>query len=93
MLISRESTGDRRTVHAHLTAKGRRVVSQAMDRRRRIIDKALQRMPASARRELVRGMAAFAYALGEVSDDAWMLGWPVSERDDTVAVSPGRATR
>ncbi len=79
-LIRREPARDnRRTVCAELTAGGRRLVDQVMNRRRRLIDDALAPMPAGAQRRLAWALAELAEALGEVSADAWTLGWPVEQ--------------
>lgn len=77
-LIRRAPARDnRRTVCAELTTGGRRLVDHVMNRRRRLVDDALARMPADAQRRLARALAELAEALGEVSADAWMLGWPI----------------
>lgn len=81
-LIRRRPVADnRRSVRAELTARGRALVTQVMDRRRRLIDDALSRMTPEAQRRLGRSLAEFAAAAGEVSDYAWQLGWALQEQD------------
>jgi DNA-binding MarR family transcriptional regulator len=76
------STGNRRNVRANLTRRGRRLVKQVMDHRRQLIDDALARMPVDHQRRLARSLAEFATAAGEVSDDAWRLGWALDGREN-----------
>lgn len=77
-LVRRRTDDDnRRTVLAELTRSGRRVVRQVMDRRRRMIDDALDKMPPAAQRRLAVALREFAVAAGEASDDAWTLGWSI----------------
>ena len=81
-LIRRQAAADnRRIVCAELTRRGRRLVAQAMDRRRELIDETLERMPPAARRRVARSLAEFASAAGEVSDHAWTLGWSLGNTE------------
>jgi DNA-binding MarR family transcriptional regulator len=73
--------GNRRTVEADLAPAGRRLLDQAMDERRRLIDDALSRMSPQAQRRLARALADFADAAGEVWDHAWTLGWAHAGED------------
>jgi DNA-binding MarR family transcriptional regulator len=75
---------NRRLVCAELAPAGRRLVDHVMDRRRALIDDALGRMTPAAQRRLARSLTEFAAAAGQLSRDAWILGWPVDE-NDTVA--------
>jgi DNA-binding MarR family transcriptional regulator len=81
-LIRRHGAADnRRVVCAELTRRGRRLVAQAMDRRRALIDDVLGRMPPAAQRRVARSLAEFAATAGEVSDQAWTLGWSLAGTD------------
>lgn len=75
------AAGNRRTVRAELTALGQKRVDQVMNRRRQLIDAALGRMTPEAQGHLVRGMAEFAEAAGELSDHAWTFGWSIKGPD------------
>lgn len=81
-LISREtSLANRRLVRASLTGGGRNLVARVMEDRRVLIESALAQMTPNARRRFAAGLRAFAVAAGEVSDEAWMLGWSLSDED------------
>jgi len=81
-LINRiQAKGNRRSVRAELSVRGRKVVQQVMARRRRLIDDALCRMSPQAQRRLARGLTEFAEAAGEVSHHAWTLGWSLDEKE------------
>ena len=74
----RENAQDRREVVIELTTRGRRLVDQVTERRRRAIEEIVVAMPVSRRRALVAALRAFAEAADEpqaVSDDAALLGW------------------
>jgi len=75
LIRRRQAERNRRTVEGDLTAAGRRLLEQVMNRRRRLIDEALSQMTPQAQRRLARGMADFADAAGEIWDHAWTLGW------------------
>ena len=77
----RSAEGNRRSVRAELTALGRKRVDQVMSRRRQLIEAALARMTPEAQERLVRSLAEFAEAAGELSDHAWTLGWSIKGRD------------
>src|SRR5437764_1343005 len=82
-LLDRRPTKDnRRSVSATLTRQGRRMVEQVMDRRRRLIGEALADMTPEGQRRLARGLAEFARAAGELSSQAWTLGWSIDQQDD-----------
>ena len=81
LIRRRADDANRRTVLAELTRSGRRLVRQVMDRRRRMIDDALDRMAPASQRRLALALHEFAVAAGEVSDDAWTLGWPIDTPD------------
>ena len=77
-LIGRGTDGrDRRAVRAHLTVEGNRLVDRAMRRRRRELERVLDRMPAEAQRRLARSLAEFARAAEGDYAEAWELGWSV----------------
>jgi hypothetical protein len=52
-----------------------------MARRRRLIDAALARMTPEAQSRLVRSLAEFTEAAGDMSDLAWTFGWSIKQRD------------
>jgi DNA-binding MarR family transcriptional regulator len=72
-----QSRDNRRVVCAELAAAGRRLVDQVMTRRRLLVDEVLVRMTPTARRRLARSLGEFAEVAGELSEHAWVLGWPV----------------
>jgi DNA-binding MarR family transcriptional regulator len=76
-LIQRASGDNRRAVRAELTQRGRHLIDQVMDHRRRLIDDALGRMSEQNQQRLARSLAEFAMAADEVSQDAWRLGWAI----------------
>jgi DNA-binding MarR family transcriptional regulator len=78
-----QSRDNRRIVSAELAAAGRRLVDQVMTRRRHLVDDVLVQMTPTARRRLARSLGEFADVAGELSEHAWMLGWPVNG-DDTI---------
>src|SRR5438309_3757407 len=71
----RSAEGNRRTVRAELTTLGQKRVDQVMSRRRQLVDAALARMAPEAQARLVRSLAEFAAAAGELSDHAWTFWW------------------
>ena len=78
-LIRRHApANDRRTIRVELSAHGRRLVEQVMNRRRSYIDQTLNRMAVESRKRLVESLTEFAAAAGELSDQAWTLGWPIN---------------
>ena len=79
-LIRRGPASDnRRTVSAELTARGKKLVAQVTEGRRRLIAQALGQMEPDGRRRLALGLAEFAEAAGELSDHAWTLGWSIDD--------------
>jgi DNA-binding MarR family transcriptional regulator len=68
--------GNRRSVGVHLTKPGRGLVHRSLTRRRCLLDAAVQRLSPAARDRLSQSLEELTDALGEVSDDAWTLGWP-----------------
>lgn len=78
-----DASHDRRGVRAELTARGHRLVDVVMDHRRRLIDDALARLSPDRQRRLARSLAEFATAVGQTSQDAWLLGWALDRDDDT----------
>lgn len=82
LIARRTDDGDRRAVRVDLTPRGRQLVEELMNRRRRHIDEVLSRMSPEAHRRVARALGEFAPAAGELSDAAWTLGWS----DETLAV-------
>lgn len=76
LLDRRDDPADRRNLQLQLTAEGRRLVDDVMDRRRQAIAAVLERMPALQRTALVPVLATFAEAAGELDEEhLWSLGW------------------
>lgn len=69
------SAESRREVLVGLTADGRALLRAVMARRRREIDKILNRLSTGQRQSLIDALTVFAEAAGEAPDDAWRLGW------------------
>ena len=69
---------DRRAVLVDLTPRGRKLIEQVMQRRRTLIADILGQLPPASQRRLGEALLEFANAAGEISDEAWTLGWPVS---------------
>ena len=79
-LIRRSSAqASRRSVSADLTAKGRRIVSQVMDRRARLIDDVVGKLSPAAQRRLARSLGELAEVADDSSHHAWTLGWPIDQ--------------
>lgn len=76
LLDRRDDPNDRRALNLRLTAEGRQVVAAMMRHRRDSISPMLRALSVRRRRELVRGLEAFAEAGGELADrDLWSMGW------------------
>jgi DNA-binding MarR family transcriptional regulator len=58
----RPSPVSRRELQLHLTAEGKALLAEVRARRERALRTVLDRMPAAARRDLVRGLEAFSSA-------------------------------
>ena len=69
---------DRRAVLVDLTPRGRKLIEQVMQRRRALIADILDHLAPASQRRLADALLEFANAAGEISDEAWTLGWPVS---------------
>jgi DNA-binding MarR family transcriptional regulator len=69
---------DRRAVLVDLTPRGRKLIEQVMQRRRTLIADILDHLPLASQRRLGDALLEFANAAGEISDEAWTLGWPVT---------------
>jgi DNA-binding MarR family transcriptional regulator len=79
-LVRRRAMRDnRRAVQAELTARGHRLVEQTMSHRRRLVDEVLARLSPEQQRRLARSLSEFALAAGEISQDAWRLGWDLGD--------------
>lgn len=77
-LIRRQPVPDnRRTIHAELTAGGRKLVRQVTAQRGRIIDAVLARMAPEAQDRIAQSLGEFTAAAGDLPDVAWTLGWSV----------------
>jgi len=79
LIRRRVDVADRRTVRVHLSARGRRLVERAMERRRVMITEILRGMPTAARIRLAGALAEFASASGDLPEGAWTLGWHVDD--------------
>jgi DNA-binding MarR family transcriptional regulator len=75
-LITRTpSSQSRREVVVRASSRGRALVDNVSERRRREISRILEQLDAPTRRAVSDAFAAFAAAAGELPDDAWKLGW------------------
>lgn len=75
-LITRtHERGDRRSVRVDLSARGRSLVDEVSERRRREITELLRSVPPSSRGELVRALGLLRDAAGEVPEQSWSTGW------------------
>ena len=75
-LVRRSAAPDsRREVILSLTAKGHTLVRKVTDVRRDEIARIVGRVPANLRPAMVTALLTFAEAAGELSDEAWTLGW------------------
>lgn len=79
LIRRRVSSGNRRSVCAELTAKGRRLMERVLEERRRLVDEALAGLSTSSKRRLTAALADLSSALAELSDEAWTLGWHLGE--------------
>jgi DNA-binding MarR family transcriptional regulator len=77
LIVRGPAEDNRRNVRAQLAPAGRRLVDQVMAHRRELIDTVLDRMPVAAQQRVAVAFHDFAVAAGELSDDAWTLGWPI----------------
>lgn len=76
LLDRRDDPADRRNLLLDLTAAGRELVQDVMQRRRDTIAKILDQMTPQQRQQFGAGAAAFAGAGGDVpSHEVWSLGW------------------
>lgn len=66
---------DRREVKLAITALGRKVVSDVIERRRAEVRDLLQAIPVPLRRQLVSSLTLLATAAGEVPELHWGPGW------------------
>ncbi|HET8990515.1 MAG TPA: MarR family transcriptional regulator [Acidimicrobiales bacterium] len=75
-LITRaHERGDRRSVRVALSARGRDLVDEVSERRRREIRELLGSLSSGARGELVRALGRLRDAAGEVPEQSWSTGW------------------
>lgn len=79
---------DRRIILVELSARGRRLIEQVMNRRQRYIDQTLTRMTGESRQRLVVSLTEFLAAAGAFSEQAWTLGWPISHQPDAQQGDP-----
>jgi DNA-binding MarR family transcriptional regulator len=66
---------DRREVKLAITAGGRKVVADVVERRRTEVSDLLGSIPVHARRQLVSSLALLASAAGETPELHWGQGW------------------
>ena len=66
---------DRREVNLEVTAAGRRVVSDVIERRRAEVRNVLEGIPVDARRQLVSSLYVLAAAAGQAPEPHWSPGW------------------
>ena len=66
---------DRREVNLEVTAAGRRVVSDVIERRRAEVRSVLEGIPVDARRQLVDSLYVLAAAAGQAPEPHWSPGW------------------
>jgi len=90
LIVRRPSEEDRRAVRVELTPRGRRLVAQAMERRLRLIDEILERMRPEDAHQLARALTYFTAAAGEISDEAWALGWPINDDREPLSTRSSR---
>jgi len=81
LLRRRVDDRDRRAVRVELTAPGHRLVEQVIRRRNRHVEQILARLSRPAQERLAAALREFADAAGEVSGEAWALGWTLSADD------------
>ena len=81
LLRRRSDEKDRRAIRVQLTAGGRRLVEQVIRRRNSHVEQILDRLPRQAQDRLATALREFADAAGEVSGEAWMLGWTAPHDD------------
>jgi len=75
-LISRRTEReDRRQLRVVLTAKGRSLVGDVTDRRRKEIARITDEIPAAEQAALVHALGRLASAAGEVPEQDWTTGW------------------
>ena len=75
-LVKRAAAPDsRREVILSLTTKGHDLVRRVTDVRRVEIARIVERVPVAQRPTMVAALLTFAEAAGELSDEAWTLGW------------------
>jgi len=75
-LISRRTEReDRRQLRVVLTAKGRSLVGDVTDRRRKEIARITDEIPAAEQAVLVHALGRLASAAGEVPEQDWTTGW------------------
>jgi len=67
--------GNRREQVVALTPAGRQIVNAVTKRRRREIARIVSRIPEREQRVLVRALAIFTDAAGEIPEPAWSFGW------------------
>jgi DNA-binding MarR family transcriptional regulator len=75
-LISRSRDEiDRREVNLEVTASGRKVVADVIERRRAEVRTVLEGIPVEARRPLVDSLYVLAAAAGQSPEPHWSPGW------------------
>jgi DNA-binding MarR family transcriptional regulator len=75
LIIRGSDPDDRRTTRIELTAKGRRLVADVTDRRRREIGRILTAISPVDQVTFATALDRFAAAAGEVPEQDWSTGW------------------
>ena len=75
LIVRRRDVTDRRVVMLSLSASGRRLVERVTRRRRREIEQILGVVDPAEHANLVRALAVFAEAAGELPESDWLRSW------------------
>jgi DNA-binding MarR family transcriptional regulator len=75
LIRRRTEREDRRQLRVVLTAKGRSLVDDVTDRRRKEIARITDEIPAAEQAALVHALGRLASAAGEVPEQDWTTGW------------------
>lgn len=75
-----EGVDDRRLTELHLAPSGRHLVQRVTSRRRRDLETIAERMHPGDLDKAIQGLAAFAAAARQSSDEAGLFGWHIASR-------------
>jgi DNA-binding MarR family transcriptional regulator len=75
LIRRRTEREDRRQLRVVLTGKGRSLVDDVTDRRRKEIARITDEIPAAEQAVLVHALGRLASAAGEVPEQDWTTGW------------------